>query len=114
MIGWNGWLYPILFVVLPITAALMVLVLIICNLYEYYRKKRRLEQYQHYSTDFPVSLSTEPEKRLEIDRDMVKSINCYNDSQFTHSTIFANYTPNENNIAPVRPMSGWISTAPHM
>lgn len=112
MIGWNGWLYPILFVVLPIIAALMVFVLIICNLYGHYRKKKRLEQYQHYSADFSVSLPTEPEKRLEIDRDMVKS--SYNDSQITYSTIFANYTPNETNIAPVRPLSGWISTAPHM
>ncbi len=110
MIGWNGWLYPILFVVLPIIAALMVFVLIICNLYEYYRKKRRLEQYKHYSTDFGVSLSTEPQKRLDID--VVKS--SYNDSQFTYSTIFANYTPNEKNIAPVRPLSGWISAAPHI
>lgn len=110
MIGWNGWLYPILFIVLPVVACLMVMVLIICNLYEYYRKKRRLEQYQHYSGDFPPPVSTESEKRLEIDRDMVH--NNYNDAQFTYSTIFANYTQSEENTAPVRPLSGWV--APHM
>jgi len=89
----------------------MVIALIICNLYEYYRKKRRLQQYQNYSGDFVPPLTAEPEKRLEIDRDLVNK-GSYNDAQFTYSTIFANHAQPEDNNAPVRPLSGWV--APHM
>lgn len=111
-IGWNGWLYPVLFIVLPIVACLMVLALIACNVYEYYLKKKRLQQYQHYSQN-PVA-DPEPEKRPEIcsELDSGNGFNGYNESQFTYSTIFGNYVSNEENRPPVRPMSGWV--APHI
>ena len=113
-IGWNGWLYPVLFIVLPIVASLMVLALIACNVYDYYQKKKRLQQYQHYSQNTAPAVETDSDKRQEdgSEIDDSKEFNGYNEAQLTYSTIFGNYVCNEENRAPVRPMSGWV--APHM
>ncbi|XP_054159696.1 uncharacterized protein LOC128957907 [Oppia nitens] len=110
--GWNGWLYPMLFVVLPLVAFLMVMALIACNVYEYYQKKKRLQQYEHCSqhTLTPHLVS---DKTMDYNPNNYEgSGSGYNESQYTYNTIVGNYFTEEINRTPIRPMSGWV--APHM
>ncbi|CAG2177424.1 unnamed protein product [Oppiella nova] len=108
--GWNGWLYPVLFIVLPIVAGLMVIALIGCNVYEYYQKKKRLEQYEHYSDHFYPQVNDS--KPYDGNAECIDSTG-YNEAQFTYNTIVGNYFPNQDqNNVPIRPMSGWV--APHI
>ena len=92
----------------------MVLALIACNVYEYYQKKKRLQQYQHYSKQSIPGVDAYADKRPEDGTEFNdnQGLNGYNEAQFTYSTIFGNYVCNEDNRVPVRPMSGWV--APHM
>ena len=92
----------------------MVLILIACNVYEYYQNKKRLQQYQHYDQRPPTALDSQKDKPAEIGHGFDDNIGYdgFNESKYTYNAIFGNYVNTDDSKASARPMSGWV--APHI